>query len=138
MDSSVWLTKENHSWIPVSDDNSSWSPRSTVPDIMEETERKIAVKKVLIVAISMLLLLLVCGGNVLVMLAIKNARDVNKITKMFVVNLAVADFLIGMTPVHRIVFELRPFWVDSYWSCVVKMFLVLQVHFTSAATLMGK
>ena len=131
-------TMVNSTLITVSDANSAlYSEDTDAQGTTAETENEQPAIYIMPVCL-LILCFIICGGNLLVMFAIRNTQSVHRITKKFIINLAVADFLIGLNFLHRILFMFSLHWVDSYWSCSFHIFLGLQTYFTNAATLMGK
>ena len=140
MDKNSWVAMETSS---LTTDNHIDSTTSLAvlneSDMMTEEPPSVTYTIHILTAVFLILVVIfICGGNILVMITIRKTRDVHSVTKKFIINLAVADFLIGVLTLHRILFELKPSLVDSYWSCALRSFLILLTYYTSAATLTGE
>ncbi len=85
-----------------------------------------------------MILIFVCGGNLLVILAIKQTPALHTNTNIFVVNLAVADFLIGLQILQRIIQKMTPELALSSVMCSFRYNVSVSMTCCSRLSLIGK
>ena len=72
------------------------------------------------VTIEALLFVVICSGNALVIVAVRQYPRLRSVTNYFLLSLAVADLLVGLVmPIH-IVFYMLPSLLDNMYLCLVR------------------
>ena len=94
--------------------------------------------QLVVILVSFVIMIITCGGNVIVILAISLTPELHEITNIFVVNLAVADTLFGLQSIPVILSQIRPDIVENETFCMGRMWAIALVAMASIMTLAGE
>ena len=83
-------------------------------------------------------LALICGGNALVIIIFIRTQALRVASCASIINLAVADFCIGLDTIFLIALQVKPELLESYNACLARVGYVICIYFVSIATLTGK
>ena len=103
-----------------------------------DTTHNVGTMQLVVIMISVVVMILICGGNVIVILAISLTPELHEITNIFVVNLAVADTLFGLQNIPVILSQIRPDVVETSTFCHGRMWTIALAAMASIMTLAGK
>ena len=125
---------ETSSDAPLTETSES-TPATTIENI---TLGNLGVTNIIVCCVYGLVMIFICGGNLVVILAIKRTPALHTNTNIFVVNLAVADFSIGLQLLQRMMQELKPEWFDNFAMCSIRYFITEVMTSCSGLTLVGE
>ena len=78
------------------------------------------------------------AGNLLVIIVIKRTPSLQTITNKFVMWLAVADTLVGISIILRLVQVLAPSALNNYWVCMLRYWTIAFTAVWSSLILIGE
>ncbi len=93
---------------------------------------------IMLVTVQTFVAVFICGGNALVIFIIAKTRTLQTVTSISVINLAVVDFLVGVSDIPLILSIIRPELVHHYPVCCIRVGYMTCITFVSVATLTGR
>ena len=79
-----------------------------------------------------------CGGNILVVVIIACTPALRSVTNALLVNLAMADLMVGLVQLLEVIRMFRPDVIGTYAACAFKMWLIIKMVLVSCASLLGE
>ena len=81
---------------------------------------------------------ILCGSNLFTMITLRKVKTINSRTRLFMTNLAIADFLVGLTLIHKFLEHLELAFTEGNAFCALHMFCITLTYNVSLGTMLGK